>query len=134
MKKVMVFGAFDGLHAGHIDFFKQAKECGDYLIVVVARDKTIKKVKKCSPSLDENERLKAVQNCKLVNEVKLGYENNPYRLIKEMRPDAVCLGYDQKSFTKNLPREIERMKLKTKIYRMEPYQSQKYHSSIINKK
>jgi len=35
MKKVMCFGAFDGLHPGHLDFFRQAKRYGDFLIVSV---------------------------------------------------------------------------------------------------
>ena len=46
MKKVMVFGTFDGLHEGHLDFFRQAREYGDYLIVAVARDVNVKKIKK----------------------------------------------------------------------------------------
>lgn len=33
MKKVFVSGAFNVLHAGHIRFFKDARELGDYLIV-----------------------------------------------------------------------------------------------------
>ena len=42
----MVFGAFDCLHPGHLDFFKQAKKYGDYLIVSVGTDKNVKKIQK----------------------------------------------------------------------------------------
>lgn len=35
MIKVLVFGTFDGLHERHIDFFRQAKACGDHLTVIV---------------------------------------------------------------------------------------------------
>lgn len=132
MKKVLVFGTFDGLHSGHLSLFKQAKNFGDYLVVVVARDETVKKIKNHFSSRDEIERLKVVQECKLVNEVRLGYKNNPYQIIRKIRPDIICLGYDQRAFTKNLPKELEKMGLKTKIYRMKPYQPEKYHSLIIN--
>jgi len=40
MKKVMAAGTFDLLHPGHIDFLKQAKKEGDYLIIVIATDET----------------------------------------------------------------------------------------------
>jgi len=41
-KKVMVFGTFDIFHPGHRSFLNQAKKYGNYLIVVVARDKQSK--------------------------------------------------------------------------------------------
>lgn len=134
MKKVLVFGTFDGLHNGHLNFFEQAKHYGDYLIAVVARDKTVKKIKNRFPSKNKSERLKNIQKCKLVNEARLGYEDNPYRIIEEIKPDVICLGYDQESFTKDLSREFKKMELKIKIYRMRPYKPEKYHSLIINDK
>ena len=45
MKKVILFGTFDIFHKGHKNFLEQAQEFGDYLIVVIARDKTVKKIK-----------------------------------------------------------------------------------------
>ena len=68
----MVFGTFDGLHFGHHNFFRQARKYGDYLIVVVARDKTVKKVKKHLPRLKEKQRLVALKNCELANKAALG--------------------------------------------------------------
>ncbi|PIP23626.1 MAG: FAD synthase [Candidatus Nealsonbacteria bacterium CG_4_10_14_0_2_um_filter_38_17] len=133
MRKVLVFGTFDGLHQGHLCFFKQAGKKGDYLIVVVARDITVKKVKNHLPIRNEKRRLKEVQQCKLVNEAILGHKNNPYRIIEEINPDVICLGYDQKTFTKDLSKELRKMGLKTKIYRMNSYKPKKLHSMFINK-
>jgi len=130
MKKVLIFGTFDGLHLGHLNFFEQAKEYGDYLIVVVARDKTVKRIKNRFPSNNEIERLRTLQRCKLIDEARLGDENNPYIIIREINPDVICLGYDQRAFTEDLPKELEKMKLATKIYKMEPFQPEKYHSLI----
>ena len=132
MKKVLIFGTFDGLHPGHLNFFEQAKKYGDYLIAVIARDKTVKKIKNRFPSRNEVERLGTLQRCQLINEARLGYEDNPYGIIEEIAPDVICLGYDQKTFTENLPKELEKMSLSTKIYKMKPFQPEKYHSLIIN--
>jgi len=130
MKKVLIFGTFDGLHPGHLNFFEQAKKYGDYLIAVVARDKTVKRIKNRFPSKNEVERLRILQRCKLIDEARLGYEAHPYGIIEEINPDVICLGYDQKAFTENLAKELEKMKLATKIYKMKPFQPEKYHSLI----
>ena len=45
-KKIMVFGTFDILYEGHISILEQVKMTGDYLLVVFAREKTVKEVKK----------------------------------------------------------------------------------------
>lgn len=132
MKKVLVFGTFDGLHSGHLDLFRQARNYGDYLMAVIARDKTVKKIKNHFPSKKETKRLKDVQKCRLINEARLGYEDNPYRVIKEINPDVICLGYDQKAFTESLPRKLKKMGLKTKLNRMKSYKPKEYHSFIIN--
>src|SRR5438105_1623669 len=111
-KKVLVFGTFDGLHEGHKNFFKQAKEFGDYLIVVVGRDSTILKTKNRPPKFNENERLKVVQESGLVDEVRLGNqappgENlDPYKVVEEVNPDIICLGYDQTFFADKLAEEL----------------------------
>jgi cytidyltransferase-like protein len=46
MKKIFASGCYDIIHAGHIEFFKQAKALGDYLIVSFASDEVLLKYKK----------------------------------------------------------------------------------------
>ena len=151
MVKVLVFGTFDGLHEGHLDFFRQAKEYGDFLIVVVARDSTVKRVKKRGPKYNEQERLKSVLTNRpplcgatgvpagpareLVNEARLGNEgNNPYKVIEEIKPDIICLGYDQSHFTDKLKQKLKEMSLShIKIKRLKAYKPEQYKSSLLNR-
>lgn len=133
-KKVLVFGTFDGLHEGHMDFFRQAKEYGDYLVVVVGRDSTVLSVKKKLPKQNENERLEKVQQSEYVNYARLGNEGvSKYDVIKEIKPDIICLGYDQIYFTDKLEEQIKGMGLKIEIKRLKAYKPEIYKSSIINK-
>ena len=59
MRKVITYGTFDLLHAGHINLLRRAKELGDYLIVVVSTDEFNwnEKKKKCYFSYEERKKL-----------------------------------------------------------------------------
>jgi len=131
MKKVLIFGTFDILHPGHLNLFKQAKRFGDHLTVIVARDKTIKKVKGRLPRIREKERLKHVKDSSAVDKAMLGNQGNKYNIIKKISPDVICLGYDQTSFTDDLKQRLEKMKIKAKIVRLKPYKEHRYKSSKL---
>ncbi len=135
--KVLVFGTFDGLHEGHLDFFRQTKEFGDYLVVVIGRDSTVLRVKKRLPKHNEQERLKSLltHSRELVSESRLGNEgNDPYEIIKEINPDIICLGYDQTHFTEKLEAKLKEMGMgNVEIKRLKAYKPEQFHSSIINK-
>ncbi|MCX6707322.1 MAG: adenylyltransferase/cytidyltransferase family protein, partial [Candidatus Woesearchaeota archaeon] len=63
-KTVLVFGTFDILHPGHLNFFDQARKAGgegSKLVVVVARDFNSKKAKGIFPLNNERARLDAVK-------------------------------------------------------------------------
>ena len=133
MTKILVFGTFDGLHEGHEDFFRQAKEYGDHLVVVVGRDSTIVRTKGRPPKFNEQERLKVVQAAEFVDEARLGNEgNNPYKVIEEVSPKIICLGYDQTHFTKKLAEKIREMGLQIDIVRLKAFKPEIYKSSILN--
>lgn len=130
-KTVMCFGTFDGLHPGHEDYFRQAHELGDSLVVVVARDVTVVDIKGDLPSINEQERLQAVMDHVLVDDAVLGYEDDKYRVIEEHQPDILCLGYDQESFTDTLDIELTRRGLAAQIVRCEPYFPDTFKSSLL---
>ena len=129
----MVFGTFDILHKGHLSFFRQAKKYGDILIVVIGRDKTVKKIKGKKPRNKEVKRLLNVTLLKSVNLAVLGSIKDPYKIIGEYKPNVICLGYDQNSYTDKLREELKKRKLKAKIVRLKPYKEHIYKSSKIKK-
>jgi len=131
MTTVMAFGTFDLLHPGHKHFLNQAKKQGDYLIVIIARDKTVKKVKGKSPYHNEKERQEAVLDLNLADRVLLGSLINKHAAIKKYRPEKIALGYDQTHFTGQLEQKIKDFKLKTKIIRLKSFRPDKYKTSII---
>jgi FAD synthetase len=128
MHKVIVFGTFDVLHPGHEHMLREAKEYGDYLVAVVARDKTVKKVKKISPKYSEKERLSNLGNLNIANKVRLGYIKDKYKILHEEKPNTVALGYDQKVFVNKLEDNIDEQ---AQIVRLAPYKPEMYKSSKL---
>lgn len=134
MITVMAFGTFDLLHPGHKYFLRQASKHGDYLIAVIARDSTVKKLKGELPCQSEKQRQRAVMGLNLADEAVLGDRGmNKYAVIKKYRPDIICLGYDQTYLVDGLLDKIINFKFKTKLIRLKPYQAHKYKTSIIKK-
>ena len=97
MRKVITYGTFDLLHAGHINLLRRAKELGDYLIVVVSTDEFNwnEKRKKCYFSYEERKKLvEAVRYVDLV----MPEENWDQKIsdVKEYHVDTFVMGDDWK--------------------------------------
>jgi FAD synthetase len=133
MKKVLIFGTFDIVHAGHIHMFHEAKEYGDKLIVAVARDCNVEKIKDETIIHNEKERKKFLENIKIIDKVLLGHKNKPYQIIKKIKPDVIALGYDQKMYVDNLVDAITDMGLEIQIVRLQPYHENRFKSSKFRK-
>ena len=130
----MVFGAFDGLHPGHLDFFRQAKEYGDTLVVSVGTDKNVEKIKSQKPLFIQDERLDLVRECALVDEAVIGAESEFYDHIKSFKPDVICLGYDQWAKEDEVRGELDKVGLKsTVIKRLKAYEPLRAKSTIAKK-
>lgn len=132
-KKVMVFGVFDRLHRGHLDFLRQARKYGDELIAVVARDKIVMELKNKTPFHSEQERLAIVQEVPEVTRAVLGDEvQGSYGVITVYKPDVICVGYDQQELAEDL---AEKMASWTSalltIVQLEAYCSDKFHTSHL---
>lgn len=130
---VMVFGTFDYLHAGHENLFIQAKELGEEIIAIIARDKTVKTIKGERPDHDEKQRTQALKETGWADHVTMGNLKDKTKVIKTHKPDVIALGYDQFAFTYSLEKLIIDLNLDTKIIRLKPYRPDMYKSSIIKR-
>lgn len=92
---VFTNGCFDILHFGHVKYLQDAKAKGDYLVVAVNSDSSIKKIKaKNRPVIGQGDRLKTIAALASVDFVVLFNEDNPLKLIKALKPDLLIKGAD----------------------------------------
>lgn len=133
--KIMVFGTFDCLHPGHINFFEQARKLSKnaYLIVSIARDVNVRRIKGKLPENFEKERLNLINNCRLVDLVVMGDMANPTKHIFKIKPDIIALGYDQLAYTENLQDKLKAKLPRVKIVRLKPYKEKYFKSSKLKK-
>ena len=97
MTKKVVFanGCFDILHRAHIDLLEFAKSQGDYLVIGLNSDESVKKMKgKNRPVNSENDRKRVLEAICYVDEVIIFGEETPYKLIKDVCPDIIVKGGD----------------------------------------
>lgn len=132
----MVFGAFDGLHPGHLKFFESAKKHGDFLIVSVGRDLNVEKIKGKAPLFSQEERLALIRNLKIVDKVILGDSdpNNFFDHIQKEAPDIICLGYDQWASQEYVKKELGKVGLtSTKVVRLSAFKPGQFKSTQMKK-
>ncbi len=116
MKKVVATGTFDIIHPGHIKFLEEAKKLGDYLIVIVARERNVKH--KPKPIMPEEHRRRVVEALKPVDEAILGGEGDIFKTIERIKPDVIALGYDQHFNEEWLKEELEKRGIKAEVVRI----------------
>ncbi len=96
-KVVFTNGCFDILHRGHAAYLEQAKSLGDFLVVGVNSDESVRKLKgEGRPVNNENDRAYLLEMLKPVDFVIIFNEETPYELIKSINPDFLVKGGDWK--------------------------------------
>jgi rfaE bifunctional protein nucleotidyltransferase chain/domain len=105
-KKKVVFtnGCFDILHLGHIDYLAKAADQGDFFVVGVNSDASVKLLNKGAnrPLQDENSRAMTIAALGFVNAVILFDEENPAELVEFARPDVLVKGADYDAAEKDV--------------------------------
>jgi len=98
--KTIVFtnGCFDIIHLGHIYYLSEAKKLGDYLIIGLNTDSSVKKLKGPErPINSEQDRAMVLDALKSVDFVVLFDEDTPLELIREISPNILVKGGDYKA-------------------------------------
>ena len=94
-KLVFTNGCFDILHSGHVDYLSKARQLGDYLVVGLNSDFSVKNIKgEKRPIINEIERATLLDNLKCVDYVTFFDEDTPARLINSLVPDILVKGAD----------------------------------------
>ena len=92
---VFTNGCFDILHVGHARYLRDAKRLGDYLVLAVNSDASIRGLKGDKrPIVPESERMEMLAALDCVDYVTLFEEPDPYNVIKALKPDFLVKGGD----------------------------------------
>lgn len=96
-KKKIVFtnGCFDLLHVGHVRYLSEAKKLGDYLVIGVNSDESVKRLKgPTRPIQNQLDRAEILKSLKSVDETVIFGEDTPQNLIEQIKPDILVKGGD----------------------------------------
>jgi rfaE bifunctional protein nucleotidyltransferase chain/domain len=94
-KVVFTNGVFDLLHLGHVTYLQEAHKQGDILVVGLNSDESVKKVKgPLKPLLPLAERAEMLLALSCVDYVSFFEEEDPYNIVKTLRPDVLVKGGD----------------------------------------
>jgi rfaE bifunctional protein nucleotidyltransferase chain/domain len=92
---VFTNGCFDILHAGHVEYLRQARALGDVLVVALNSDASVRRLKgEDRPIVPEAERAGLLAALRAVDHVVLFDTESPRDLIELVRPDVYAKGGD----------------------------------------
>jgi cytidyltransferase-like protein len=98
VKKVFVSGCYDVLHGGHLEFFRQARALGDYLVVCLPSDAVLFLHKRRRPWIPLEHKLHVIGSLAPVDEVVVGEDMEPglnFRTVfLKMRPQVLAVTED----------------------------------------
>ena len=93
--KVFTNGCFDIVHRGHIEMLKASKQLGDWLVVGVNTDQSVRRLKgESRPVNNESDRKVLLESLDFVDEVILFDEDTPLELIQRVQPNIITKGGD----------------------------------------
>lgn len=93
VKTVFTNGCFDMVHAGHVRMLRYARSIGDYLIVGLNSDESVRRIKgEGRPVQSQEDRMYCLKAFPFVDDVVIFEEDTEYNLITRVKPDIVVKG------------------------------------------
>jgi FAD synthetase len=130
---VLASGTFDLLHLGHVRFLEEAKKAGGKdaeLVVIVARDSTVRARKGKKPVMPEDQRRALVESLKVVDEAILGLEDFSIdNVIEKIKPDVIAVGHDQDGIEKEVLKAVEKRKVAIEVAKIGRFGKRELDSS-----
>jgi D-glycero-beta-D-manno-heptose 1-phosphate adenylyltransferase len=95
-KIVFTNGCFDIIHPGHVDYLCQARDLGDFLVLGLNTDSSVKKLNKAPnrPINNEFSRAAVLAGLACIDAIVFFEEETPYELITRVKPDVLVKGND----------------------------------------
>jgi cytidyltransferase-like protein len=125
-KRALVFGVFDGLHDGHKHFLSQALERCHKLVVVAALPEMARSLKGRPPVHSFKERADKLRSFHPhIKVVEGDAVPGTWKVLDDIEPDIIFLGYDQKG----IERELRRMRISFVL--IDSYKPEVYKSSLL---
>jgi len=94
-KVVFTNGVFDLIHPGHLEVLRQARDLGDFLVVGINSDESVRRLKGLRrPIMNLEERMEVLRAIRYVDLVVPFAEDTPLRLIEYLRPHVLVKGGD----------------------------------------
>ena len=119
LKIVLAGGAFDIIHPGHIHTLNEAKKLGDFLVVVIATDKTVMKMKKHKPLHNAQASQELVSSLSMVDICIIGDDEDIFKTVDLIKPQIIALGYDQIHQEKFITEGCRKINLDVTVARLE---------------
>ena len=119
IKVVFTGGVYDIIHPGHIHTLQSSKQEGDLLIVSIARDSRVIKIKGRKPINNEKRRVILVSAIKYVDFTVLGSKGDIFGVVKKIKPNVITIGYDQTHQINELKKRVKMNNLNIKIKKLD---------------
>lgn len=94
-KIVFTNGCFDLLHVGHVRYLQEARALGDYLVVALNTDASVRKLKGPErPVQTQDDRAEILAALECIDAVTFFDEPTPINVIQKVMPDILVKGGD----------------------------------------
>lgn len=131
VKKIAVWGTFDKLHDGHMEFLKQAKKQGHELYVVIIPDDCVEENKKKAPANNSIKRKINILNLDFVRGAYIDCLSEGLESILALEPDIFVFGHDQKTkWEKQLKDYLQEKGLSPAYVHLKAYNTRRHGSDI----